>query len=154
MSLARRDGRADFPEALLQLLDPSEWTLAAYGGFFREENIIVLEARVLMYAVRYAESNYSTGRLLILFDSLALVLALCKGRSTFFKVAFSVMRRIFASGFGAGFCLIVQPSVLNYSDKRSRFFDRDYHVLAQLLTRSSPARTSDQDCFSHAPGCC
>ena len=40
-------------------------------------------------------------------------------------------------------------------DKGSRFFDCDYdssksllHVLAQRLTRSSPARTCDLDCFS------
>ena len=45
MSFARRESRADFPEVSVQLLDPSEWKLTAYGGFFREENIIVLEAR-------------------------------------------------------------------------------------------------------------
>ena len=42
--LARRDCRADFSEVSLQLLDPSEWKLAAFGGFLREDNII-LEAR-------------------------------------------------------------------------------------------------------------
>ena len=30
--------------------------LAAFGGFFREENIIILEARSILKAVRYAES--------------------------------------------------------------------------------------------------
>ena len=47
------------------------------------------------------------------------------------------------------------PSELHYSNKGSRFFDRDYdpsksllRVLAQRLTRSSPAWTSDQDCSS------
>ena len=46
------------------------------------------------------------------------------------------------------------PSELDYSAKGSRFFDSDYdstksllHVLAQRITRSSPARTCDQDCF-------
>ena len=33
VSLARRESRADFPEVSLQLLDPSKWRLAAYGGF-------------------------------------------------------------------------------------------------------------------------
>ena len=70
------------------------------------------------------------------------------------------MRRIFASDFRAGFVLSFRgkPSEFNYSDKGSRFFDRDYdpsksllHVLAQCLTRSSPARTSDQDCLSPSP---
>ena len=36
VSLAQ-ESRSDFPEVSLQLLDPSEWTLAAYGGFCREE---------------------------------------------------------------------------------------------------------------------
>ena len=49
-------------------------------GLFREENII-LEARSILHAVWYAESNYLPGRLLILLDNLALVLALCKERT-------------------------------------------------------------------------
>ena len=75
MSLARRESRADFPEVSLQLLDPSEWKLAAYGGFFREENVI-LEARSILHAVRYAESNSPLGLFLILSDNLALELSL------------------------------------------------------------------------------
>ena len=89
MSLDRRESRADLPEVSLQLLDPSEWRLAAYGGFFREENITVLGAPSILYAVRNAESNYPPGGLLILFQNLALVLALCKGRSNIFYIAFS-----------------------------------------------------------------
>ena len=80
ISLARVESRADFPEVSLQLLDSSEWRLAACGGFFREENITVLEAPSILYAVWCAESNFPPGRLLILFQNLALVLALCKGR--------------------------------------------------------------------------
>ena len=57
-------------EVSLQFLDPSEWTLAACGGFFREENVI-LEARSILHVVRHAESNYPPERLLILSDSLA-----------------------------------------------------------------------------------
>ena len=100
MSLNRGECRADFPEVSLQLLDHSEWKLAAYGGFFRKEHIIV-------YALRYAESSYPPGRLLIFSDNLALVLALWKGRSNNLT-SHPVMRGIFASGFTAGFCLIVQ----------------------------------------------
>ena len=53
--------------------------LAAYG-FFREENII-LEARSILNAFRFAESRYPRRHLLILSGNLALVLALslCKG---------------------------------------------------------------------------
>ena len=50
------------------------------------------------------------------------------------------------------------PSELNCSDEGSRFFDRVcdpskslLHFLAQRLTRTSPARTSDQDCSSPSP---
>ena len=43
-------------EVTFQLLDPSEWKLAAYGGFFREENMKVLEARSLMYAALAGQS--------------------------------------------------------------------------------------------------
>ena len=84
LALALRESRADFPEVSFQLLDPSEWKLAAYGGSFREENIEVLDARSILYAFRYAESKYSPGGLLTLSDNLALVLALCKGRSNNF----------------------------------------------------------------------
>ena len=47
-SLARRECRAGFFEVSLQLRDPSKWSLAVLGGFFREENIIVLEERSIM----------------------------------------------------------------------------------------------------------
>ena len=39
------------PEVSLHILDPSKWTLTACGGFFREENIIVLGARSILYVV-------------------------------------------------------------------------------------------------------
>ena len=35
----------ELPEVSLQLVDLQEWKLTAYGDFFREENIFVLEAR-------------------------------------------------------------------------------------------------------------
>ena len=97
MSLVR--SRANFPGGC------NFWTpLTAYCGFFREENITVLEARSILYAVWYAESNHPPGRLLILSENLALVLALCKECSTNFALL-SVMRRIFASGFVTSFVL-------------------------------------------------
>ena len=98
----------------------------------------------------------SIARFLIFSDNLALVLALCKGRSKILTLL-SVMRRIFASGFRAGFVLSFGriPSELNYSDKGSRFFHRDYDpsksilgVFAQRFSRSSLAPTFDHDCLS------
>ena len=88
----------------------------------------------------------------ILSDNLALVLALCKGRSNTFKLL-SVLRRIFVSGFWEGFVLSFRliPSELSCSNKGSRFFDRDYdssksllHALAQRFARSSPSRTKER----------
>ena len=111
MSLARRACRADVPQVSLQLLDPSERRLAAYGGFFREGNIIVLEARSILYAVTYAESSCPPGRLLILSDNLVVVLALCKGRSNIFHIAFSPASNL-SVWFQGGFCLIVQVDTI------------------------------------------
>ena len=124
------ESRADFPEVSLQLLDASAWELVVYGGFFREENIIILQARSILCAVRCAWSKYPLGRLLILSDKLALVLALCRGRSLL-----SFMRRICASGFWAGFVLSFRwiPSESKYSDNGSRFFDRDFDPNKSLL---------------------
>ena len=117
MSLARRESRADFLVPLLQLLDTV---------FCAEDNNIVLEARSILYAVPYAHSKYPPGRLLILSDNLALVLALCKEDSTNFTML-SVMRRIVVSGFRAGFVSSFRwiPSELSHSDHGSRFCDRD-----------------------------
>ena len=63
--VSRKECRADFPGVSLQLLDPSKWRLAAYGGFCREESIKLLEARSILYAVQYAEGRFPLGRFLI-----------------------------------------------------------------------------------------
>ena len=107
VSLARRKSRADFTEVSLQLLDPSEWRSAAYGRFFREQNIIVLEARFILYAVRYAESCRPPGCLLILSDNLALVLALSKRRSKHLALLYGHASNLCVWLQGR-FCLIVQ----------------------------------------------
>ena len=84
ISLSRRESCADFAELSLELLELSEWTLAAYGGFFREENITVLEAHVPSCMLFDMQVNpYPPGRFLVLSDNLALVLALCRRRSIF-----------------------------------------------------------------------
>ena len=51
------------------------------GGFFRKENIILLEARSILHAVRCAESRCPRGRLLVVSDNLVLVMALCEGQA-------------------------------------------------------------------------
>ena len=71
----RGESRADFPEVSLKLLDPSEWKLAAYGGFFREENI---SSRSTFHLVccSICRESLSAGAPPDLSDNLALVLAL------------------------------------------------------------------------------
>ena len=87
--------------------------------------------------------------LLILSDNLALVLAQCKRRSTTCTLH-SVMRRIFPSGFRAGFVLSFRwiPSELNCSNQRSRFFDREYAPPpdAKRPSRVSPCQRSAVRC--------
>ena len=136
--------------------------MAACGGFFSEENIIVLEAPSNLCAVQYAEGRYPPGRLLILSDNHAQVLALCKGRSKHFYAAFSHASNL--CGFGTGFVLSFRwiPSELNYSEKGGRFLDRDYdlsksllNALAQRIARSSPSLTKQRISFflAFALGC-
>ena len=54
----RRFGMFKFDENEVSLQLFSKWTLAAYCGFFREENIVVLEARSILYVVQHAESHH------------------------------------------------------------------------------------------------
>ena len=145
MSLARRESRADFLEVSLQLLGSLGVEIGGLRWFFREENIIILEARSILYAVQYAESKYPPGRLLILSDNLALVLALCKAQKTHsqtlktFYIAFSHASYLcvwFLGGFLSSFRWMI-PSELNYSDKGSRFFDRDYDPSKSLASSCS-----------------
>ena len=136
----------------LQLLGPSALELEAHGGFFQEENIIILEESSIVNAVRYEESKYLPGCLLILSDNPPLPLT----RSNI-CLLLSVVRRIFTSVFWTDFVLSFRwmPSESNYSDNGSRFLDRDcdpskslLHVLAQRLPRFPHAQTGDRECFS------
>ena len=124
----------------------------------RRETSQSWEARSILYTVRYAESNYPLGPIL-LSHNLALVLALCKKRPNIFYIAFSHASHL-CVWFQGWFCLMVQVDTVRIksSDEESRFFDCDYdpsksllHVLAQRLTSTSPSRTSGQDCSSHSP---
>ena len=138
----------------VQRVDPSEWTLAACGAFFRVENTIVLEARSILYAVQYVESNYPLGRFLTFSDNPTLLLALCKGRPNTFTLL-SVMRRIFVSGFATGFVLSFRliPSIIPTREvvsltvimTRANHFFMIWH---SAQTQSSPAQTCDRDCLS------
>ena len=98
---------------------------------------------------------YSSGRFLIPSDNLALVLMLCKGRSTFFKHCFPSWVESSRLASGQVLCHIFWciPSELTYFDLGSRFFDRDFDPSNSLLQifctpRTSPVRIFDQDCLS------
>ena len=145
--------RADFPEVSSQLLDRSEWKIGGVRWFLPRRKIIILEARSFLYAVHCRKSLSVGTRPDFFCDNLALVLALCKGRSKHFALL-SVMRRIFATGFRISLVVEVGTVGVGYSDKGSRSCDCDYdssksllHVLAQRLTRASPAQTCDLNCF-------
>ena len=70
VSLAWREIRG-FPGGVVATSGSRGWKLSACGGFFREENMIVLEARSILFAVRYSESKYPPGRLPTLSDTCA-----------------------------------------------------------------------------------
>ena len=106
------------PQVSLQLLNPSQWKWSRTVGFFRDENIIVLEARSILYAVRYAESCCPPTILRWCWRS-------AKDVQLFFHIAFSHASYLdVREGFVLSFKWI--PSELNYFDNGNRFFDRDY----------------------------
>ena len=118
VSLSREESRAEFPEVSLQLLDPSEWQLAAYGAFCREENIIILEARSILYAFQCAEKRNRRDA----SESFLTLLRWCwrsAEDAQTHHTSLSVMRRIFASGFRAIFVQSFRwiPSELNSAGK-------------------------------------
>ena len=127
--LAKRGIAQTFPKC--QVVDPSEWTLAAYGSFFREENMMVLEARSILYPVRYAEGRRPLGRLLVLSDTFLRWCwrsASAKDAQTFLLWFQSCVQylRLFS-----GKVLFYRSGGNRYIffknfDKGSRFFDRDY----------------------------
>ena len=112
MSLARRESRVDFPEALVQPLDPSRWKLTACGSFFREEHIVVLEPRSIFYAVRYTERSIHRDASFILSgQSCAGAGALQRTLKTFY-IAFSCASYFFVWLQGR-FCLLIQVDTVD-----------------------------------------
>ena len=120
LSPALNESCTDFPEVLLQTSGSLGLErLTAYAAFFREENIILLDARPILYAVRFAENRYPPGLLLILSDNLALVPAFGKGRSKHFYIAFSYAS-FHCVWFQGRFCLVVQVGTLGIELHRQK----------------------------------
>ena len=61
VSLARRESRTDFPEGYVTTFGSLGMEIGGGPWFWREENITVLEAHSILYAVRYAERNHPPG---------------------------------------------------------------------------------------------
>ena len=125
-----------------RLLDPSEWKLAGVRWFLpRGKHHISRSTFRLVCRPVMQRVEYPPGRILIVSDNLALVLALCKGRSTKFHIAFSHASNLCVWFPGQNLSLSFRwiSSELNYSDKGSHFFECALcnssksllHVLAQ-----------------------
>ena len=91
----------------------------ACGGFCREENIIVLEARFILFAVRHAEGSHPPGRLLILSDNLALVAGTQQWTFTHFFIASSHASYLCVWS-QVRLCLIVQVDIVRIELCRQR----------------------------------
>ena len=74
----------DFPEVNAELLDFKRWTPRVWGARQYKENILLLEARVLLKAVRrIVLSNFGGfARLIFLGDNLGVILAVERCRAT------------------------------------------------------------------------
>ena len=115
----------DFPEVPSHMLDLSFWKEVIAGRWKFSESIHVLEARVLLLAVkRLARSlNSRNARHLILSDNMSVTLAISKGRASDFALL-SICRKIAAYSVACRFRIRVRwiPSELNIADAPSRRF--------------------------------
>lgn len=113
-----------FEEVPLEIMDPFDWKVTLNGKWRHvQEHITMKEARCLCLAVRrLSRASHHRGRKhLILVDSLALALAIGKGRSCNHGML-RVSRKIGALCLAAGLTLRVRwiPSEANVSDAPSR----------------------------------
>ena len=102
VSLAREESRADVPEVFIATCG---FHSVGIGETFFRDNIIILEARSILYGVRYAESNYPPGRHLIFLTILRWYWRSAQG-------VHQISHRFHAwdlcAWFPSGFCLIFQ----------------------------------------------
>ena len=120
--------RTEVPQ---ETLDPSVWMLVSARPWAYTENIMILEARTLLFPVRHACEQSPPSRLLFLVDNVGLVLAAKKGRFKSF-VLLVELRWMFACAIHwLTFRWI--PSEVNFAYERSRFVDPHYDPSKCLL---------------------
>ena len=145
------DEVSDFPEVCDELLSVDAWRLLDYGRFVRDEDMLSLETRSALRAVQSAFARHRNVRILHLLDNLALVLLLTKGRTRSFPVL-AVIRRIHGIAYCANCDFVFRwvPSEVNYSDRRSRFYDAEYDPSKCVLNR---LRVLQQQSMSSLSSC-
>ncbi|CAK0797401.1 unnamed protein product, partial [Prorocentrum cordatum] len=114
---------AGFPEVPWQLLRGSAWKTVRKGVWGLSEGILVLEARVLVKAIRrLARTRHgSCIRQLFLCDNMAVVLAFARSRSQDFKLLVQIRRfNAYALALGIAPYFRWIPSEFNQSDAGSR----------------------------------
>lgn len=109
-------------------LEGAEWNTLVAAPWLWEEHINVLEARALNTAVRWTLSSpWSIGRRLLTFcDSLVVVHAARKGRSSSFRLL-KPLRQLSALTLASGVQLYINwiPTEVNPADRPSRRFEFD-----------------------------
>ena len=114
---------ADFPEVPWQLLRGSAWKTARKGVWAFDEGILLLEARVLVKAIRRLSRsrNGCCIRQLFLCDNMAVVLAFARSRSQDFKLLVQIRRfNAYALALGIAPNFRWTPSEFNQSDAGGR----------------------------------
>ena len=122
----KRNQHADFEEVPSSVLDPSRWSMISSFRWNVREDILILEARSVLYAVRDAVQRVvAPSRIVFLVDNLGLAFALEKGRSSQNFVLNSIIRKTFVLQVISGHRFYFRwiPSEVNYSDFGSRLFE-------------------------------
>ena len=147
-----------FDEVPPHLCESQHWQVLTARKFNRQENILILEGRALMWALkRKLRDVDSIGkRHLFLVDNLALALSVEKGRSSagVNNILRSWCANILASSVRAYVRWI--PSENNPADRPSRLFEPKKHVVPKVaFSKICPTECSNTTCpgqsFSHRP---
>ncbi|CAK0810365.1 unnamed protein product, partial [Prorocentrum cordatum] len=127
--------RKDFPEIPGALLHGDRWRLILHGKWAYSEDILILEARVLVKAVARVCNCVPGGfcRVLLLGDNMSVILACERFRARSFGLLVQIRRiAAYALARGVRFGFRWHPSELNSSDAGSRIYDPNYDSTKDL----------------------
>jgi hypothetical protein len=120
-----------FPEVPKEWLEDDQWRICGAGKWAFEDNIVRLEGRALLKAIRrLALTRFGTFiRQVILCDNMSVVLSFNRCRAKDFRLL-CLIRRFQAYCIARHIRVSVRwvPSELNSADKPSRFFDGQARV--------------------------